>query len=178
MKYVLLLCMLVMAGCTDSEENASANLRKGDEFMAKGEYEIAEYYYDKIPEESVLFKTVERRKKEMEKSVPKTVTSSSSSSKAQKKEGVFILKESHVLQLGKMPIHTVTVQNATSKRLNMLELNFVYLDEMGTEVQRMTTLVNASMDPDTEKELDKIAPGMLNQKFSTVRVEVKRTMLF
>lgn len=177
MRYALLLCLLVMVGCTDSEENASANLRKGDEFMAKGEYEIAEYYYDKIPEESVLFKTVERRRKEMEKHAP-APAAAAGGSKVQKREGVFILRESHVLQLGKMPIHTITVQNATSKRLNMLELNFVYLDGAGTEVQRMTSLVNASMDPDTEKELDKIAPGMLNQKFSTVRVEIKRTMLF
>ncbi len=177
MRYVLLFTLLVMAGCTDSEENASMNLRKGDEFMAKGEYEIAEYYYDKVPEESVLFKTVERRRKEMEKSAPKPVAEKGKST-VQQRQGVFILKESHVLQLGKMPIHTITVQNATSKRLNVMELEFIYRNEMGVEVQKMTTMVNASMDAGEEKELDKIAPGMLNQKFSTVSVVIKRTMLF
>lgn len=177
MKYFLFFTLLIMAGCTGSDEDASMNLRKGDEFMAKGEFEIAEYYYDKIPEESVLFKTVERRRLEMQKSAPKP-SAKNEQRAVQHREGVFILKESHVLQLGKMPIHTITVQNATSKRLNVMELEFIYRNDMGEDVQRLTTMVNASMDPGTEKVLDKIAPGMLNQKFSTVSVVVKRTMLF
>ncbi|NUN71342.1 MAG: hypothetical protein HUU02_16715 [Bacteroidetes bacterium] len=176
MKYFALFCLLLMVGCTGSEEDASANLRKGDEFLAKGQYEIAEYYYDKIPEESVLYKTVERRRKEIEASVPRPAASGSSSEV--KRNGVFILKESHVLQLGKMPIHTITVENATNKRLNVIELEFIYRNGSGAEVQRMTTMVNAGMDPQTEKVLDQIAPGMINQPFSTVAVVVKRTMLF
>lgn len=176
MKRFLLLCVIAFAGCVDSEENASTNLRKGDAFLARGEYEIAQYYYDRIPEESVLFKSVQRRKKEIEKEV--IAAGGGVAPGEQRPEGVFIIKHTHILQLGKMPIHTLTVLNNTGKRLNMMEVEFVYLDDGGKEVLRTPYMVTMNIGPGEEKEIGKVAPGTVMQKFSRVKVDVKRTVLF
>lgn len=178
MKKICFLLIVIFVGCSDPDENASSNLRKGDEFYARGEFEIAEYYYDQIPEESVLYKTVLRRRQEMMKKQPAGTESASATGGQKKQEGVFITKHSHILQLGRMPIHTITIKNNTSKRLNILELELVYLDDSGKEVARLQSMVNANADPDEEKELGKIAPGMVSQKFSRVKIEIKRSLLF
>lgn len=177
MKKALVVMLLALFGCTGSEDNASTNLRKGDAFMARGEYEIAEYYYEQIPEESVLFKTVQRRRKEIEKKKP-AVSAAASSSSESKGEGVVITKHTYTLQLGKMPIHTLTVRNSTKQRLNMLEVEFVYLNEMGQEVSRMLSMVSAVVEPGEEKMVGKVAPGMVQEKFTQVKYEIKRSMLF
>jgi hypothetical protein len=177
MKKALIVILLALFGCTDSEDNASTNLRKGDTFMARGEFEIAEYYYEKIPEESVLYKTVLRRRKEMEKKRP-VVSAASAPESGAKEEAVVITKHTYTLQLGKMPIHTLTVRNGTSKRLNMLEVEFVYLNEAGQEVSRMQSMVSAVVEPGEEKMVGKVAPGMVQEKFTQVKYEIKRSMLF
>jgi hypothetical protein len=185
MKKLSILSMLFIFGCTGSEDNASTNLRKGDEFMARGDYEIAEYYYDQIPEESVLYKTVQRRRQEMEKKqaseggISSSGTSTGSSGSARKKaEGVTITKQSYILQMGKMPLHTITILNNTSKKLNIIEMEFVYINDAGREVARLLTMVNANADPEEEKVIGKIMPGMVNEKFSRVQIDIKRTLLF
>lgn len=173
MKKFSLLLVLSLFGCTDSEENASMNLRKGDEFFAKGEYEIAEYYYDKIPEESNLYKSVLRKKQEMEKINNDPVLKAK---KAAKEESVTIVRHSHILRMGRLPVHTLTLANNTSKHLNIVEMDFVYLDASGKEVARLMTMLTPGLDAETEKEMTNISPGMVNEKFSQVRIEIKRTL--
>jgi hypothetical protein len=148
--------------------------------MARGEYEIAEYYYDKIPEESVLYKSVARRRQEMQKKLAsgEAASGGSSSSSQKRAEGIFITKQSYLLQLGRMPIHTITVLNNTSKKLNVLEVEFVYLDGSGNEVSRRLMMVSANLGPGEERQMEKIAPGMVNEKFTSVKVEVKRVLQF
>lgn len=179
MKKAFILSLMFLFGCTDSE-NAASNLQKGDEFLKRGNYEVAEYYYDKIPEESVFYKTVLRRRQEMEKKRNSGATASegASSSGQKQQEGVKITSESHMLQMGKMPIHTIKILNGTSKKLNVLEMDFVYLDDSGREVARLLTMVNANVDPGEEKEIGKIMPGMVSEKFTRVKTEIKRTLLF
>jgi hypothetical protein len=179
MKKAFIFSFLFLFGCTDSE-NAASNLQKGDEFLKRGEYEVAEYYYDKIPEESVLYKTVLRRKQELQKKMNSGATTSegATSSGQKQQEGVKITNESHVLQLGRMPIHTITILNGTPKRLNVVEMDFVYLDDSGKEVARLLTMVSANVGPGEEKEIGKIMPGMVSEKFSRVKMEIKRTLLF
>ncbi|MCK9410606.1 MAG: FxLYD domain-containing protein [Bacteriovoracaceae bacterium] len=175
MKKAFILCLMVFFGCTDSDENASTNLRKGDEFLARGEYEVAEYYYDKIPEESVLYKTVLRRRQEMEK---QQASGGAVKRVDRNAEGVFVTKHSYSLQMGRIPIHTISILNNTSKRVNTIEMEFVYLDDTGKEVARLLTMVNAMVDPAEEKEIGKITPGMVTEKFKRVKIDIKRTLLF
>jgi len=67
MKKTLLILLLLAAGCIDTEENASANLKKGDDFFAKNEYEVAEYYYERIPEESPFYAKAQVKLEEIAK---------------------------------------------------------------------------------------------------------------
>ncbi|MBW7887933.1 MAG: hypothetical protein H3C35_06185 [Bacteroidetes bacterium] len=60
-KLFLCVILLVAAGCEDLDEDAPINFKKGIEFYKKGEYEIAEYYFDKIPEESPLYNSAQKR---------------------------------------------------------------------------------------------------------------------
>ena len=47
---------MLFIGCDNTPEQAADNLKKGDEYFAAQQYEVAEYYYDKIPDESPLYK--------------------------------------------------------------------------------------------------------------------------
>ncbi|MFA6468645.1 MAG: hypothetical protein WCW35_07095 [Bacteroidota bacterium] len=184
MKKLFILLCLALFGCTDSEENASTNLRKGDEFMAKGEYEIAEYYYDKIPEESVLYKTVLRRRQDIEKLARSKSSSGSSGSSGgssvadDSDENIVIVSQKFAVQLGKLPLHTVLIRNNSSKRVNTIEVRFVYIDETRTVVARHTWLLNAYIDAGGEKEFPNISPGMVHDKFVRVEVEVVKALFF
>ena len=164
MKVYAILLIILLIGCSDTEENASTNLRKGDEFFKKGEYEVAEYYYDKIPEESVLYKTVIRRKEEIQK-INEDPTLDKRS--MEKTKGVFITKHTfQVNNLGVLPIHRITLLNNTDDNLQFVELEFVYYDAKGSEVQRLSTVVNTYVAKHTQKDFDKISPGIVNTKFT------------
>lgn len=166
MKKLLIICIVVMFGCTDSEDNASSNLRKGDEFLSQGEYEIAEYYYEKIPEESVLYKTASRRKLEISKMTSGSDTANKES------DGVQIIRHSYKITAAKLPIHKVTIANRTRKKLNMVEIEFTYLDVAGREVRTTTANVLANIDKGDQREINDISPGVISEKFSWVRVSV------
>ena len=128
MKNIPFLFLLLALVCTDSEEQASTNLRKGDEFYNKGQYDIAEYYYDKIPEESILRKTVARRKKDIEKNIGSFSAKVSSEKKA---EEVTIANHTFKVSLGRIPMHTITLLNSTSKKLQMVDVEFTYFNAAG-----------------------------------------------
>ena len=175
MKKLSFLFLLLMFGCTDSEENASTNLRKGDEFFAKGEYEVAEYYYDKIPEESVLYKTVLRRKQEIEKM---NADPSRQDKPNKTTESVTIVRHTYQTKLGRLPIHKITLANNTAKKLQLIDVEFVYLDAANKEVTRLTSNVFADIDPNGKKDLNEISPGIVSEPFTNVKVTIKRTLFY
>ncbi len=167
-----IICLAILVGCADSEDNASSNMRKGDEFLAKGEFEIAEYYYDKIPEESVLYKMALRKKQEI---VKRTEVEEKESSTL---PAVQVISHSFKVNAGKLPVHKVTIANNTDKRLQMVDLDFTYLDASGGEVKKMTSNVMVNLAGGDQKELSNISPGMISEKFTKVRVSISRTMFF
>ncbi|MFZ4619022.1 MAG: FxLYD domain-containing protein [Bacteroidota bacterium] len=176
MKHIPLLFLLLALGCADTEENASTNLRKGDEFYNKGEYEIAEYYYDKIPEESVLKKAVARRIEEINKI---KIDPSLDKHSTKKKEGVFITN--HTFELGTMgllPLHKMTIVNNTDKNLQFCELEFVYYDAAGKEVERLSTVATTGVQKQSQKSFEKITPGVVKQKFSKANVILAKPVFF
>lgn len=176
MKKIPILIVILMLGCTDTEENASTNLRKGDEFFNKGEYDIAEYYYDKIPEESVLSQTVARRKDEINKiRVDPTLDKHST----KKKEGVFI--SNHTFETGTMgllPLHRMTIVNNTGKNLQFCEMEFVYYDAQGQEVERLSTVVTTGVQKESQKVFEKISPGVVKQKFVKANAILVKPVFF
>jgi hypothetical protein len=176
MKKLPFLFMIDLFGCSDSEENASTNLRKGDEFFNKGEYEIAEYYYDKIPEESLLRKSVNRKMDEIQKIYADPTLDTRST---KKKEGVFVTKHTFTVNnLGILPLHTITVLNSTDQNLQFVELEFVYFDDKGKEVKRLTTVTSTPVPKNTQKEFTRISPGMVNDKFVRANVILTKPVFY
>lgn len=154
---------LAVAGCTDSEENASTNLRKGDEFFKKGEYDIAEYYYDRIPDDSPLKQTVTRRKEDIVKFRENPALDTNVKRKV---KGVFVKNHTFAItSLGVMPVHRFTIVNNTDKTLQFCEMEFVYFDAGGKEVERLNYVANTLVPKDEEKVFDKINPGVVRGKF-------------
>ena len=176
MKKFAVIVTVLLFGCADSDENASTNLRKGDEFFNKGEYEIAEYYYDKIPEESVLFKTVVHRKDEIQKIHEDPSLDTRSTKKI---SGVFITKQSvQVSNLGVLPLHKITIVNNTDKNLQFVELEFTYFDDKGKEVKKLSSVVNTAVPKNSQKEFEKITPGMVNEKFTKAMVTLVKPVFY
>ncbi len=176
MKNVPFLFLLLALGCTDSEEQASTNLRKGDEFFNKGQYDIAEYYYDKIPEESPLHKSVARRVDEIAKI---RIDPSLDKHSTKKKEGVFITNHSFEAgAMGVLPLHRMTIVNNTDKNLQFCELEFVYYDASGKEVERLSTVATTGVQKDAQKNFEKISPGVVKQKFAKATVKLVKPVFF
>lgn len=176
MKNIPFLFLLLALGCSDSEENASTNLRKGDEFYNKGQYDIAEYYYDKIPEDSPLHKSAVRRVDEINKI---RIDPSLDKHATKKKEGVFITN--HTFETGTMgvlPLHRMTVVNNTNKNLQFCELEFVYYDASGKEVERLSSVVTTGVQKDTQKNFEKISPGVVKQKFAKATIILVKPVFF
>lgn len=172
----ILMVLVILIGCTDGEEYASINLQKGDEFFAKGEYEIAEYYYDKIPEDSPLFKSAQRNLAIIEKQKENIVAEEVSGVKVDR--GLTIVGHTYLLRLGRVPIHKVTILNGTSKKLQFADLEFVYIDGSGREIKRLTGTIYQDIGPNEQKEVSEIAPGMIDGKFERVEVNFKRTFFY
>ena len=180
MKKILVILVLLF-GCTDGEEYASINLKKGDEFFAKREYEIAEYYFDKIPEESPLYKAAKRnldiihKQKEM---LAQEETVNENTRAGVGAGALTVVPHSYSLKMGRIPIHTVTLHNKTTKKLQFADLEFIYLDGSGREVKRIVGSVYQDIMPDEQKEISEIAPGMVTDKFESVTIVVKRTLFY
>ncbi|MEI7907138.1 MAG: hypothetical protein WCI84_07250 [Bacteroidota bacterium] len=164
MKKNLFLFLLFMIGCADPDENASKNIRKGDEFFNKGEYDIAEYYYDKIPVENPLYQTVIRRKEEIKKAHEDPMADTRTAKKA---KGVYVTNHTFFISNpGPMPVHRITIVNNTDDNLQFVELEFVYLDEEGNEVSRLSTVLTTYVTRNSQKVFEKITPGIMREKFA------------
>jgi hypothetical protein len=176
MKKILVLFLLFLFGCADSDENASTNLRKGDEFFNKGEYDVAEYYYDKIPLDSPLYQTVVRRKEEILKAHEDPMSDTRTAKKA---KGVFISNHSFFgNSAGTIPVHRMTIVNNTDENLQFVELEFVYLDERGIEVQRLSTVLNSYVAKNSQKDFEKISPGVVRVKFAKAHVVLVKPVFY
>lgn len=173
-KYVVLFILFAAVGCENLEENAPSNYKKGEEFLRKGEYEIAEYYFDKVPEDSPWYKRTQKRLTEVHRQQDAQAVRAVSSSI---KNDVSVIQQSfQVNNFGKVPFHFVTLENATDKTVQMVELEFVYFDSGGREVGRLPSVLNIDIPPNSTKELKNISPGVVNDKFERVSVNILRVL--
>lgn len=169
MKQLLIVGLLVVIGCADTEENAAANLKKGNDFYEKKEYEVAEYYYERIPESSPLYneaqkklEAIEKIKKQwVEKEVPPTELSK-----------IVILD--HTFQLNnvtRIPSHRLSLVNNTDRILESIVVQFTYFDKDNKEVGKLETEARTPMFEHTQDVFKGIEPGYLEVEF--VRAEAK-----
>ena len=165
MKIHLLFFALLLAGCGDSEENAPSNLQKGNEFYAKQEYEVAEYYFEKIPEESPLYPQAKKKldaiaaikKQWKEKQVSTTDLS----------KIVIIDHTYQLVNIARIPTHRLSLVNNTDRILEYITVEFSYTDKTGKVVAKLTTETRTPMFQNTQDVFKGIEPGYVAEEFTT-----------
>ncbi len=177
MKKIPFLCAILLISCSDPEEMASTNLRKGDEFMKRGEFEIAQYYYDKIPEGHLLQKHVQKRLQEIEK-ITNDPVEREKLSNTKKVEDVTIVRHTFQIKMGRLPLHKLVLTNNTSRKIRMIDIDFIYLDQSGKEIKTINHPMFADIDAGMTKEFNDVSPGMVQEQIFQVKVLIKNTMSF
>lgn len=169
MKRLVLFILLAMIGCTDSEENAAANLKKGNDFYNKKEYEVAEYYFERIPESSPLYKEAEKKleaiaaikKQWIEKEVSPADLAN-----------IVIIDHTYQLDnVTRIPTHRLSIVNNTDRILQSITVEFTYFNKDNKEVGKLVANVRTPMYEHTQDVFKGIEPGALTVDF--VRSEAK-----
>ncbi len=170
MKKLLFIFFAILFGCTGTEEHASANLKKGDDFFAKKEYEVAEYYYEKIPEDSPIY-TQAQKKLEAIAVIKKQW--------ADKEVKVADLSKiamiDHTYQLDnvtQVPTHRLSLVNNTPRILESVTVEFSYFDKDGKEIQKLTVEVTTQMYENTQDVFKGISTGVLLRPFTTSTAKI------
>ena len=170
MKKTILFILLAFSGCMDTEENASLNLKKGDSFFEKKEYEVAEYYYERIPEDSPLYTKAKRKLDEIalikkhwvEKEVP-----------ADDVPKITILNHNVGMDnVRHIPSHTLELFNNLSREVKYITAEFTYADANGTIVGKLKTEVKISLYPNTRGSFSAIEPGYVAKAFSSSSAKI------
>jgi hypothetical protein len=164
MKISILFIVVVLAGCVDTEENASANLKKGDDFFAKKEYEVAEYYYERIPEASPFYNKAQRKLDEIgtikRQWVEKEIT-------AEELAKIIILEHTYkVDNITRVPIHRLSLVNNMDRILEYIEVEFSYFNKDDRLVHTLVTETRTPMFQKTQDVFTKIEPGSVPVEFS------------
>ncbi|HAP36769.1 MAG TPA: hypothetical protein DCQ28_12840 [Bacteroidetes bacterium] len=171
MRKIVFSILLLVVGCAEPVDQASTNLKKGDEFFAKNEYEVAEYYYDKIPEDSPFFRQAQKKlnviaavKEKWKIDVGDTVEISK----------VTITENKYTTDNdSKSPIHTLTVVNTSWKKLKRVNIEFSYFTEAGIIITRLVVNdVELDLDPNTQKVYENISPGTIYFQFATCEAKI------
>ncbi|MDP1678375.1 MAG: FxLYD domain-containing protein [Bacteroidota bacterium] len=161
-KFILGLVLLVF-GCSDPGDKASENLKKGDSFFEKNEYEVAEYYYDKIPEESPFYRQAQKKLDAIAlvKEQWKIVASDSvGASKI-----ILVENKYRTDSVSGAPIHTITLTNNSRRTVNSVNIEFTYYNQAGNVITTLVGDVKTSLEPNTRASFDDITPGTLQELF-------------
>ena len=171
MKYVFIVIVsMVLFGCDNTAEQAPSNLQKGDEYFAAKQYEVAQYYYDKIPEESPLYKEAQLKMEQINDIEKGALPKISVEEESQK---VSVFDQSMTSNAGGTePIHSVELNNESVHKLTSVVLEFSYFDATGTVVAVKQYRVATPMDGKTQETFTGIAPGSLESPCTSCKVKV------
>lgn len=164
MKKFYCLFFIFLLGCSGTEENASANLKKGDDFFAKKEYEVAEYYYEKIPEESPIYIQAQKKLEEIA-----AVKKQWADKEVKVGDLTKIIVLDHTYQtdnVSQVPIHRLSLVNNTDRFIETITVEFTYFDKSGKEITKLTAEVNTPMYQNTQDVFKGISPGMVNEEYA------------
>ena len=164
MKKTLLILLLLAAGCIDTEENASANLKKGDDFFAKNEYEVAEYYYERIPEESPFYAKAQVKLEEIAKIKKQWVEKEVSASDIAK---INIIEHTYNWDnMTRVPVHRLSMVNNTDRILEYITVQFDYYDKDNNLITRFTVETRTPMLQNTQNAFNNIGTGVMKRDFA------------
>ncbi|MHB1050472.1 MAG: hypothetical protein ACYC09_10365 [Bacteroidota bacterium] len=164
MRTILAILLLSVSGCIGTEENASANLRKGDDFFAKKEYEVAEYYYERIPEESPLYVKAQVKLEEIAKIKKQWVEKEVPAS-----EIVNIIVNEHTYKVDKVtriPVHRLSMVNRTGFFLEYITVQFDYFDKDDQFIGRSTVETRTPMKKNTTGVFSNIETEVMTTDFT------------
>ena len=169
-RFSIVFLLLFAAGCDNSADRAPANMKKGDDYLASKDYEIAQYYYEKIPEESPLFKEAQTKLQQIDDAeralLPKTPG-------AEESQKVTIFDQSITSNAGGVaPIHSVELNNESTHRLVSVVLEFTYYDASGNVVGVKQCTISSPMTGKTQDTFNGIAPGTLDMPCATSKARV------
>lgn len=171
LKYLFPFLLAVLSvGCDRTSEKAPMNIKKGDEYFANQEYEVAEYYYEKIPEDSPLYKQAQMKLHEIGEIRSSKFPKISLEEEARK---VSVFDQSITSNnLGKMPIHSVSLNNESQHKLSAVVLEFTYFDAGGNVVAVKRIRVETPLLGKSQETFRGIAPGVLDESCSSAKVKV------
>jgi uncharacterized protein YcfL len=165
-----IIAVLMLAGCDNTSEQAPGNLKKGDQYFEAKEYEVAEYYYEKIPQDSPQFKEAQAKLQkiaEIQKSKLPTISAADESRK------VSVFDQSITSNaLGKMPIHSVSLNNESSYKLASVEFEFTYYDAGGNLIAAKRCRVKTPIPAKSQETFSGISPGVLEETFTSSKVRI------
>lgn len=164
MRLSMFFVIIVLAGCVDTEENASANLKKGDDFFAKKEYEVAEYYYERIPDGSPFYNKAQKKLEEIEKIKRQWVEKEVTAAELAK---IIIIDHTYkVDNITRVPVHRLSLVNNMDRILEYIKVEFKYFDKDDRLVHTLITETRTPMYQNTQDVFTKIEPGAVPVDFS------------
>ena len=171
MKKILFIILLACTiGCEQSDEDASSNLKKGDSFFEKKEYEVAEYYYEKIPEESPMY--AKAKKKLDAIAVIKKQWTEHSVPQIDLNKIVIVEHTFTVDNISLLPVHRLSLVNNTNRTLESIDVEFSYLDKNGKILEKLVCEVKTGMYTNTQDVFKGIKPGVVREAFATSEAKI------
>jgi hypothetical protein len=158
----MMVLLFLLAGCVGTEENASENLQKGDDFFAKKEYEVAEYYYERVPEESPFYAKARMRLNEIAGIKRHWVEKDVSATELAKI--IIVDNVFSVDNITRIPKHRISLVNNTSRMLENIEVEFSYFDRSGTYITSMTVEVRTPLLQKSQGEFTNIEAGVVTSE--------------
>ena len=160
----------VLFGCDSSVDQAPANMKKGDAYYAERQYEVAEYYYQKIPEESPLYKEAQLKMQQIAQIEQNELPKGPGADEALK---ISIFDQSITSNPGGVaPIHSVQLNNESVHKLASVQLEFSYFDKAGDLIGVKRCNVITPILGKSQETFTGIAPGTLDVPFATCKIRV------
>lgn len=170
MKQWIFFLLIALIGCADTDENAAANLKKGNDFFEKQEYEVAEYYYERIPETSPLYNEAAKKLDVIAKIKKQWVEKEVSPADLSK---IIILEHTYqVDNVARIPNHRLSLVNNTDRVLQSIEVEFTYLDKTNKEIMKLVAEVRTPMFQNTQDVFKGIEPGFVKEEFATAKAKI------
>ena len=167
---IILMVLLLFSGCDNSVERAPVNMKKGDAYFDAKEYEVAQYYYEKVPEESPLYKEAEMKLQQINALETSMLPKAPGSEELEK---VTIFDQSMTNSAdGMNPTHSVELNNESTHKLSSVVLEFTYYDGGGEVVGVKQYKLSTTMIGKTQETFSGISTGKLDLACAKCKVRI------
>ncbi len=161
---------LFFISCEQTEQDANENFKKATEFYKQKEYEIAEYYFDKIPEDNPLYSESQRILQEIDNI---KLFSSEKLAKPEELRQVKVLNHTFTFNAETMePKHNIKISSENTRTIRFMVLKFTYYNEVNQPVDQIVVRENLVMYGRVTDTFKDVIPGKVKSKFYSSRVEI------